>query len=169
MSDAGVAAVTRPLVSGRRPRWKRALWRLWKVTPLIFYVLIAYIIIEVAVPDVRAIFINAGPFKFTWVEFIYLVASLTPLFEIQRISKPGIDNTKENFGILAVWILYLVLFILSLTGVPFLSIFSTTEFSMLVILFLGQYAICVLVNARTLKKTIDYTSRDDASGFGEDR
>ncbi len=168
MTDTSTAAVTRPLVSGRRRRGRGILRWLVRTPPLIFYMLVAYIIIELAVPDVRAIFINAGPFKFTWVEFIYLAASLITLLEIQRISKPGIDNTKETFAMLAVWIVYLVLFIISFTtGFQFLEIFNTTEFSMLVILFLGQYGLCVLVNARTLKKTIDYTSRDDASGYDD--
>lgn len=128
--------------------------------PLFFYLLVAYILIEVAVRDVRAVLFNVGGYKLTWVEVLYMVASFMAMAELLRVSEPGVDNTKEALTMLAAWVLYFLLFILGATesvlfwkNVRF-GIFSNTEFVMLLMLSGVQVVVAFILNSRTLKRQI---------------
>lgn len=128
------------------------------VIPMFAYFLIIYIILEVSVPDVRSIIFSIGGYALTWVEVMYLVATFMAMGELLRVSKPGIDNTKEALWMLGVGIVYLVLFILGATGASAFKIFSNTEFLMIGLLSGCQIVLAFMINARTLKRTIDYTT-----------
>ena len=95
------------------------------------YILILYVIIELTVSNVRNILFDFGGYSLTWVEVMYLLATFVAMGELLRVSKPGIDNTREALAMLAVGIIYLVLFVLGAAGVGGFSIFSNTEFLML--------------------------------------
>lgn len=131
--------------------------KLMKVTPGFIFVLIVYTIITLAVPDIRATVISFGNYQFAWIEAILLVAAMTAIFELLRVSKPGIDNTLEAIGMGAVFVLYLVLFILAAAGVMGRELYGTTEFATLTFISLSQMVVAFIVNARTLKRTIDYS------------
>ena len=96
MTDAGVAAVTRPLVSGRRRKWRSILRWMVKYVPLTFYVLFIYTIIQLVVPDVNALFIDFGFFRTTWSTALILIAGLACMWEIERISRPGMDKIRRR-------------------------------------------------------------------------
>lgn len=127
-----------------------------KILPGFAFVLFIYVMISLAVPDVRSIVFQFGNYAFSWVEAILVFAAMAAIFELLRVSKPGIDNTIEAIGMGAVFVLFLVLFILAATGSMGQGLFGTTEFAILTFISLSQTIVAFMINARTLKRTIDY-------------
>jgi hypothetical protein len=150
MSAQAAAAVSKrtPLSAGAK---------IMKATPGFIFVLIVYTIITLFVPDVRVTAISLGNYDFAWIEAILLIATMTAIFELLRVSKPGIDNTIEAIGMGAVFVLYLMLFILAAAGVMGQQLYGTTEFATLTFVSMSQMVVAFLINARTLKRTIDYS------------
>ncbi len=136
--------------------------RFFRFMPLFAFMLLIYVVIELSVSNIRSVIFTIGTYSLTWVEIMYLLATITAMSELLRVSKPGIDNTKEALLMGGVWVIYLVLFLLGATRTEVFSIFSNTEFLMLTIMSLAQVILAFMINARTLKRTIDYTG-DDAS------
>lgn len=163
MADASVPAVG--AIAHQKPRVRsRRFRRIIRNVPLFTYLFIIYVVIELLANDVRAPMFHLGSYALSWVEVIHGLAAVIAMSELLRVSKPGIDNTKEALWMLGVGVLYLVIFIFSITGVSFLSIFNRTEFLYLCFLSGAQVVLAFMINARTLKRTIDNTGYDDASG-----
>ena len=138
---------------------KRKLRKHFKNIPGFAYVLFFFVLIGAFVPNMREILFTVfGSYSLTWVEVIYLIATFTAMGELLRVSKPGIDNTVEALIMLGIGIVYMLLFVFGAMGVPFLRIFSTTEFLMLVLISAFQIGMAFLINARTLKRTFDTSS-----------
>ncbi len=137
---------------------RRKSGKILKNIPGFAYVLVVFILIAAFVPNMRDILFSFGSYALSWVEVVYLVATFTAMGELLRVSKPGIDNTVEALVMLAVGIVLLLLFVFGAMGVPFLGIFSTTEFLMLVLISAFQIGMAFLINARTLKRTFDTSS-----------
>lgn len=149
LSAAAASSVkVRPLSGGAK---------LFKMTPGFIFVFMIYTIITITVADVRATVFTFGNYQFAWIEAILLFAAMTAIFELLRVSKPGFDNTLEAIGMGAVFVLYLVLFILASADVVGQSLYGTTEFATLTFISLSQMIVAFIVNARTLKRTIDYS------------
>lgn len=146
---AGAAAVV--------SREKNAFTKFVVGMPLFAYLLVVFVILEVSVPDMRKEIFTIGTYKMATVESLYILAIIIAMAELLRVSKPGIDNTFEVIFMLLVWVVYLVLFILGATGILGLGIFSNTEFVVLTVTSLTQVIVAFLINARTLKRTIDYS------------
>ena len=147
-SETAPAAVA--VVPVRRPH------RIFLRVPLLLIALLLYVCIELWVADVRAPIFAAGAYTLTWVELIYLVAFFLAMFELLRVSQPGIDNTVEALLMLGVSGIILVLFVLGVAGLPACQIFNRMEFLMLLLISGAQVILAFLINARTLKRTIDY-------------
>lgn len=129
----------------------------WACTrmPTFALLLAIYAIINTSVNDVRAIFAAVGSYAFTWVEVLYVLGAIFAMTELLRVSKPGMDNTKEALAMAVVFVVYLILFVLGAVGTPALVMFATSEFLVLVLLNASQVVLAFMINARTLKRTID--------------
>jgi hypothetical protein len=154
MAPASDAAPRAAMVAPPPRRLHHTLLRV----PLLVIVLALYACIELWVPNVHEPIFNVGDYTLTWVELIYLVAFFLAMFELLRVSEPGIDNTVEALLMLGVSGIILVLFVLGVAGLPAFRIFNRMEFLMLLLISAAQVILAFLINARTLKRTVDYTS-----------
>jgi hypothetical protein len=71
------------------------------------------------------------------------------------VSQPGIDNTVEAIMMTAMAAIQVLLFALAAAGVPSLGIFNTAEFLLLTLIGLAQAVVAILINARSLRRSID--------------
>jgi hypothetical protein len=71
-----------------------------------------------------------------------------------RVSHPGIDNTAEAILMAAAAAAMVLLFALAAAGVRGLGIFNSAEFLMLTLIGLTQAVVAILINARTLRRSI---------------
>jgi hypothetical protein len=81
-------------------------------------------------------------------------AAMMAIAEQLRVSHPGIDNTIEAILMVAVATIQVLLFALGAAGVWPLGIFNNTEFLMLTVISAAQSVVAILINARTLRRTI---------------
>ena len=81
-------------------------------------------------------------------------AAMMAMAEQLRVSHPGIDNTIEAILMAAIAGAQVLLFALGAAGVTNLSIFNNTEFLMLTLISMTQAIVAILINARTLRRTI---------------
>jgi len=151
-SEMTPAAAATVVAVRRRPRW-----HILRI-PLLLLALALYVGIEFWVPNVRDAFLSRGPYTMTWVELIYLITFFLAMFELLRVSQPGIDNTVEALLMAAVSGAMLVLFALGAGGLPAFQVFNRMEFLMLLFISIVQVILAFLINARTLKRTIEYAS-----------
>jgi hypothetical protein len=125
----------------------------FRYIPLFLFVLILYLIGKSIITDPRAA-LALGPYSLSWVEVLLVVASVLALVEQMKVSHPGIDNTMEALGMIAMGVLQLILFVLGAAKVAGLGIFNNTEFLVLTFISLAAAVVAVLINARTLRRTI---------------
>jgi hypothetical protein len=71
-----------------------------------------------------------------------------------KVSHPGVDNTIEAILMGAIAGAQVLLFALGAAGVKSLAIFNNTEFLMLTYMSMTQAVVAILINARTLRRTI---------------
>jgi hypothetical protein len=71
-----------------------------------------------------------------------------------KVSYPGVDNTIEGILMGAVAGIQVLLFALGAAAVEPLAIFNNTEFLMLTLISITQAVVALLINARTLRRTI---------------
>jgi hypothetical protein len=121
--------------------------------PYFLLVLVIYLL-GVTIKEPRAAFIALGAYKLSWVEILLIIAAVFSLLEQMKVSHPGIDNTWEALTMVGMGVLQLVLWVLGAAKVGFFSIFSTTEFLELTFISLAAAIVAVLINARTLRRTI---------------
>ena len=81
-------------------------------------------------------------------------AAMMAMTEQLRVSTPGVDNTIEALLMGAIAGVQVLLFALGTAGVKPLAMFNNTEFLMLTLISLTQAIVAVLINARTLRRTI---------------
>ena len=126
--------------------------------PLFAYLLVLYIVVKFAGFDVRAILFTVGTYPLTWVEVLYVLAAISGMLEMWKVSEPKVDNTIEALWILGAWILYFALFILGAAGVKIwfvgFSIFNNTEFLVLTAISAFQVVSAFVINSRTLQLQI---------------
>ena len=140
---ASAVHVVHPHASGR-----------FKYIPGFLYILVLYIVGKFMFSDPRAIFIEWGQYQLTWVEVLMVGAAMMAMAEQLRVSHPGIDNTVEAILMAAVAALQVLLFALGAAGVEVLALFNNTEFLMLTLISTTQAVVAILINARTLRRTI---------------
>jgi hypothetical protein len=125
-----------------------------KYTPGFVYILALFIAGRFIFADPRAILIQWGQYHLSWVEVLMLGAAMMAMAEQLRVSTPGVDNTIEALLMGAIAGVQVLLFALGAAGVEPLAIFNNTEFLMLTLISLTQAIVAVLINARTLRRTI---------------
>ena len=81
-------------------------------------------------------------------------AAMMAMAEQLRVSHPGIDNTIEAILMAAIAGVQVLLFALAAVDVRPLEIFNNTEFLMLTVISMAQAIVAILINARTLRRTI---------------
>jgi hypothetical protein len=79
---------------------------------------------------------------------------MVAMAEQLRVSHPGIDNTIEAILMVGVAATQVLLFALGAAGVRPLAIFNSTEFLLLTAISMTQAVVAILINARTLRRTI---------------
>lgn len=126
----------------------------FRYVPVFLYVLVLYLLGKAAIHDPRAALIHVGAYQLSWVEVLYLVASILALIEQMKVSHPGIDNTLEALLMVGFGVLQLLLFVLGAAAVKGFSVFNNTEFFMLMVISLAAAVVAILINARTLRRTI---------------
>ena len=128
------------------------------VVPWFTYLFVLYIVVQLAVADMRAVFLSIGTYQLSWIEVMYLLATIVAMAELLKVSKPGINNTNEALFMLSVAIVYLVVFVLGTAGIDGFGIFNNTEFLMLLVISWTQVVMGFTINGRTLKRAIGYAS-----------
>ncbi len=125
-----------------------------KYVPGFLYILVLYIVGRSIFSDPRAILLHWGEYQLSWVEVLMVVAAIVAMAEQLRVSHPGIDNTIEAIMMVAIAAAQVLLFALGAAGVGVLGIFNNTEFLMLTLISATQAVVAILINARTLRRTI---------------
>lgn len=126
-----------------------------RYVPVFLIILVLYIVGRSLFPDPRATIVSWGPYELSWVEVLLVIATVLSLFEQMKVSHPGIDNTIEALFMVAMGVLQLVLFILGVNNdKSVFAMFNTTEFLVLTFISLAAAVVAVLINARTLRRTI---------------
>ncbi len=125
-----------------------------KYTPGFLYILALFVAGKFIFPDPRATLIEWGQYHLSWVEVLMVGAAMMAMAEQLRVSHPGVDNTIEAILMGAIAGLQVLLFALGAAGVKPLAIFNNTEFLMLTLISMTQAIVAILINARTLRRTI---------------
>jgi hypothetical protein len=125
-----------------------------KYIPGFTYILILYILGTFVFGDPRATLFQVADYQISWVEVLLVLAAMVAMAEQLRVSHPGIDNTVEAILMAGIAGVQVLLFALSAAGVASLQIFNRTEFLMLTLISLTQAIVAIMINARTLRRTI---------------
>ena len=125
-----------------------------KFIPGFLYILVLYTAGTFIFADPRAILLQAGEYRLTWVEVLLVGAAIVAMAEQLRVSHPGIDNTVEAILMAGVAAIQVLLFALGAAGVRLLGMFNSTEFLLLTVIGMTQGVVAILINARTLRRTI---------------
>jgi len=84
-----------------------------------------------------------------------VAAAMMAIAEQLKVSHPGIDNTTEAILMATIAGVQVLLFALGAAGVAVLGIFNNTEFLLLTLISMTQAVIGILINARTMRRSID--------------
>jgi hypothetical protein len=126
----------------------------FKYVPGFVYIVALFIAGKLIFPDPRAVLLQWNGYHLSWVEVLMVGAAMMAVAEQLRVSHPGIDNTIEAILMAAIAGVQVLLFALSVADVRPLGIFNNTEFLMLTLISMTQAIIAILINARTLRRTI---------------
>jgi hypothetical protein len=125
-----------------------------KYIPGFLYILILYIVGKSIFADPRATLVEWREYHLAWVEVLMVGAAMMAMAEQLRVSHPGVDNTIEAILMAAIACVQVLLFALGAAGVKLLGIFNNTEFVMLTLISMTQAVVAILINARTLRRSI---------------
>ena len=125
-----------------------------RYVPGFVFILALFVAGKFIFPDPRATLVEWGQYHLSWVEVLMVGAAIMALFEQLRVSHPGVDNTIDAMLMGAVAGIQVLGFALGAAGVKPLAIFNNTEFLMLTLISMSEAAVAVLINARTLRRTI---------------
>ena len=125
-----------------------------KYTPGFLYILVLFIVGKFIFEDPRATLVHWGEYHLSWVEVLMVGAAMMAMAEQLRVSHPGVDNTIEAILMGAIAGVQVLLFALGAAGVMPLAIFNNTEFLMLTLISMTQAVVAILINARTLRRSI---------------
>lgn len=122
--------------------------------PAFLYIFIMYLVGRSVAPDPRAVFGSVGGYTFSWVELLLLASTVVALFEQMKVSHPGIDNTLEALIMVGMGVVQLILLVLGAAKIAIFTAFNTTEFLVITFISLLAAVIAILINARTLRRSI---------------
>ncbi len=126
----------------------------FKYVPSFFFVLVLYLVGVFAFADPRLSLIHWGAYDLSWVEVLLIIAAMIGMSEQMKVSHPGLDNTMEAIVMAAFAGFQVLLLALGAFAVPAFAIFNRTEFLMLTVISMTAAVIALLINARTLRRTI---------------
>ena len=127
----------------------------FKTVPGFLYILVLYVIGSFIVPDSRTTWELWGGYQISWDEVLIVAAAMMAIAEQLKVSHPGIDNTIEAILMAAIAAVQVLLFALGAAGVRALGMFNNTEFLLLTLISMTQAVIGILINARTMRRSID--------------
>jgi hypothetical protein len=116
--------------------------------------LILYVLGVSVFHDPRATLVHFGAYDLSWVEVLLVAAALVGMGEQMKVSHPGMDNTMEAIVMAALAGLQVLLLALGAAGVAAFAMFNRTEFLTLTFISMTAAVIALLINARTLRRTI---------------
>jgi hypothetical protein len=126
----------------------------FRYVPVFLYIFLLYLVGKAVIADPRAPLLALGAYQLSWVEVLYLSASILALAEQMKVSHPGIDNTLEALLMVGMGVVQLMAFVLGAAKVKGFAVFNNTEFIMLALISLAAAVVAILINARTLRRTI---------------
>jgi len=126
-----------------------------RYVPGFLYILILYVVGSFIFPDPRKTWELWDGYNLSWVEVLMVAAAMMAIAEQLKVSHPGIDNTIEAILMGGVAGIQVLLFALGAAGVRYLDIFNNTEFLLLTLISVTQAVIGLLINARTMRRSID--------------
>ena len=129
-----------------------------KYVPGFLLIFVLYIVGKLLISNPMAPFLGSG---LSWNDVLIVLAAMAVLGEQMRVSHPGIDNTIEAMAMGALAVLQILLFALGAAGVMSFGMFSTAEFLMLTLISLAGAVTAIMINARTLRRSIGF---GDSSG-----
>lgn len=157
VDDGAVGAAT--VIASRRRRG--GIRNLATVVPWFLYVIFGFVVLKLAVGNVREVILTVGPYALSWVEVLYVTAAFVAMSELLRVSQPGVDNTWEAMAMLTIAVVQMIVFALGAAQVLALEMFHNTEFLVITLISVAQSVLAIKINARTLKRTIDYGGGHD--------
>lgn len=122
--------------------------------PGFLYILGLFVAGKFLFSNPRETLIEWGQYHLSWVEVLMVGAAVVALAEQLKVSNPGIDNTIDAMLMGAVAGLQVLAFSLGAAGVERFRMFNNTEFLMLTFISLSGAIVAVMINARTLRRTI---------------
>jgi hypothetical protein len=140
-----------PVIDHDRPRRIR---KAVHYIPWFAYLLVLYVLVKLSGVDIRMVLFDLYGYALTWVEILQLAAALVAMIEIAKVSHPGENNLVEALLMGAVWVLYLVCFVLGAAQVKGFSIFSSMEFLMMLLVSGIQVVMGFVINTRTYGRNI---------------
>ena len=127
----------------------------FKYVPGFLYILVLYVAGSFLVPDPRTTWELRDGYRLSWDEVLMVAAAMMAIAEQLKVSHPGIDNTTEAILMATIAGVQVLLFALGAAGVAVLGIFNNTEFLLLTLISMTQAVIGILINARTMRRSID--------------
>lgn len=121
--------------------------------PYFLPILVLYIFLEAVGVNLKAVY-GEGAYTITWGEILLILSAVVSLAEQLKVSNPGIDNTLEALAMVGMGVLQLVLFVLGAAGVVYFGMFAKSDFLVQTFISLSAAIVAVLINARTLRRTI---------------
>jgi hypothetical protein len=112
--------------------------------------LVFFIVGKLIFADPRATLVQWDEYHLSWVEVLLVGAAMMAMAEQLRVSHPGMEAILMG----AIAGIQVLLFALGAAGVRPLAIFNNTEFLMLTVISMTQAVVAILINARTLRRTI---------------
>lgn len=152
MADTGhvdAAVISESDVARRRRRP-----RVFRYIPGFTYILLLFIIGQLAFADPRATIFDVGGYRLAWVEVLMVAAAITAMVEQIKVAEPGVNNITEVLLMGAIAVIQVVLFALAAAKVPGLEIFNNMEFLLLTVINVAQTVVAFQINAATLMRTI---------------
>jgi len=126
----------------------------FRYIPYFLVILALYILGKALGVDAQKAWFEGTNFAITWSELLLILSAIIALAEQMKVSHPGIDNTLEALTMVGMGVLQLVLFVLGAAKVSGFSMFANAGFLILTIISLAAAIVAVLINARTLRRTI---------------
>lgn len=126
-----------------------------RFVPYFLFILILYVVIKaLGLPLHSLVGDENSNWAVSWGEILLILTAIVALAEQMKVSHPGIDNTTEALSMVFMGIAQLVLFVLGVAGVVGFAMFNDFSFLVQTVLSLSASVVAVMINARTLRRTM---------------
>jgi len=121
--------------------------------PYFLVILVLYVLLTITGVSLKTVY-GSGDYTITMGELLLIIAAILSLAEQLKVSHPGIDNTMEALTMIGMGVVQLVLFVLGAAGIKYCLTFAKSDFLVLTFISLAAAIVAILINARTLRRTI---------------